>query len=120
MSCHGERHVQPPRADGQHAEPCGRRGVRVGSQKGGPRHAEALQVHLVRDPVARLGEMDPESLRRAGQKGVVVGVLVVGLQQVVVHVLSRQVDLDPVDAGGHELQHRHGAGGVLQECLIYL
>ena len=48
----------------------------------------------------------------------VVGVLAVGLQQVVVHVLDRDAGPDPVQAQGFELQHDHGAGGVLGQRLV--
>ena len=90
----------------------------IGAEHHPTGHAEALQVDLVRDAVARLGEMDAELLRRGHEEDVVVGVLVVGLEQVVVDVLGRQLHLDPVNPEGHELQHRHGAGCVLEQGVI--
>ena len=48
----------------------------------------------------------------------VIGVPVVGLEQVVVDVLGCQFHLHPVNPHGHELQHRHGAGGVLKERVV--
>ena len=43
-------------ADGQHPEPAAGRRVRIGAQQRLARHAEALQVHLVADAVARARE----------------------------------------------------------------
>jgi len=43
----------------------------------------------------------------------VVGVLVIGLQQVVVNGLGGQFDLDPRQPHGDKLKHGHGAGGIL-------
>ena len=54
----------------------------------------------------------------AGQEVVVIGVLVIGLQQVVVDILGGQLHLDPRQSEGHELQHRHRAGGVLQQGMV--
>jgi hypothetical protein len=62
--------------------------------------------------------MDPVVGAGGAQVAVVVGVLEVGLQQVVVDVLGRQVSLDPVDAECFEFEHRHGAGGVLQQGVV--
>ena len=49
---HRDRDLEPARADREDAEPARRGRVRVGAeeQRAGPR--EALQVHVVRDPVA--------------------------------------------------------------------
>ena len=82
------------------------------------RNAEALHVHLVRDAVARQAEMDAVAGAGGLKVLVVVGVLVVGLQEVVVHVLGRQLDLHPVDPQGLELEHGHGAGGILEQGVI--
>ena len=49
---------------------------------------------------------------------VVVRVLVVRLQEVVIHVLGSQLHLDPIDPEGFELQHGHGAGGILKEGVV--
>ncbi len=48
----------------------------------------------------------------------VVRVLVVLLDNVVVHVLCRQLRLDPVQSHGVEFEHHQGPGGVLGEGLV--
>ena len=83
-----------------------------------PRHAEPLQMDLVGDAVPRLRDMDAVTFAGGHQEDVVIGVPVVGLEQVVVDVLGRQFHLHPVNPHGHELQHRHGAGGVLEQGVV--
>ncbi len=85
----------PPAPMASIDNPGRRRGMGVGAEHGLARHAETLQVHLVGDAVARLGEVDAERAPAVMQEDMVVGILVVGLQQVVVDVLGRQLHLDP-------------------------
>lgn len=65
---HRERHLDPPGANGEHAERAGRRRVAVGAdqQRTGP--AEALHVHRMADPVARAAVPDAEAATRAAQE----------------------------------------------------
>ncbi len=69
-------------------------------------------------PLPGAREMDAVAGAGGLQVLVVVGVLVVGLQQVVVDVLRRQLDLHPVESEGLELEHGHGAGGILQQGMV--
>ena len=48
----------------------------------------------------------------------VVGIAEVGLDQVVVHVLRRQLGPHAVEVHGLELQHHEGPGGVLRQRLV--
>ncbi len=48
----------------------------------------------------------------------VVGVLVVGLQQVVIDVLGAQLRLHRIEAQGLEFEHCHRPGGVLQQGMV--
>jgi hypothetical protein len=75
-------------------------------------------VHLVGDAVARPAEVDAVSLAGSLQVTVVVGVTEVGLQEIVVHILGRQFHPHPLHPQGLELQHGHGAGGVLEQGMI--
>ena len=118
MAGHGQGNVEPPGADGQHGDPGGSGGVAVGPDHRQPGVAEALHVHLVGDPVAGPGKVKAVAGAGSLQVLVVVGVLVVGLQQVVVDILGREVGLDPVQAEGLEFEHGHGAGGVLEQGMI--
>ena len=68
--------------------------------------------------VARPGEMHTEFHCSRCQKNMIVGVLVIGLQQVVVNVLSGQIHFDPGQSHGDKLQHRHRTGSVLQQSVV--
>ena len=81
-------------------------------------HAEALQVHLVADPVAGAGEADAVLLRHGLDIAVVVGVLEAALEGVVVDVGHGQLGAHPLDAHGLEFEVGHGAGGVLGQGLV--
>src|ERR687898_3222810 len=71
------------------------------------------------DAVAGSGEVEAVLGGERLQEDVVVRVLVVELDDVVVHVLHSQVDLDPLDPHLLQLQARHRAGGVLEQALVY-
>ena len=61
---------------------------------------------------------DAEPLAGAAQEQVIVGVLVVLLDEVVVDVLGGQFGLDAVEAHRLQLQHDQRAGGVLGQGLV--
>lgn len=48
----------------------------------------------------------------------VLGVLLVGLQQIVVDVLRAQLGLDAIEVERLEFLHHQGSGGVLGERLV--
>ena len=83
------------------------------------RPAEGLEVHLVADAVAGLGE--PRPVARGGRLHVpvVVGVARVRLVDVVVDVAHHPRGLDPRKAHGLELQPRHVAVGVREQALVH-
>src|SRR5206468_6078676 len=58
-AAHGHRHVEPARPDGEHARGPAERGVAVRAEDELPRPAEGLEVHLMADAVAGLGEPRP-------------------------------------------------------------
>ena len=118
LAGHGQGHLQPAGADGQHAQRAGRRRVAVRAQQGLARLAEALHVHGVADAVARAAEPDAEPLAGALQEEVVVGILDIRLDQVVVDVLGRDLGLHAVQAHRFQLQHHQRAGGVLGQGLV--
>ena len=49
----------------------------------------------------------------------ILGVLSIGLKQIVIHVLHRDLGLNPGQAHSLELQHHQRAGGILGKRLIY-
>ena len=112
------RHLDAAQPDRQHAQRAGRRGMTVRADHRLARDSEALHVGGVRDAVAGLGVPQPEPLTGRAQELVVFGVLAVGLQQVVVDVLHRHLGTRPVQAERLQLEHDHGAGGVLGQGLV--
>ena len=80
----------------------------VRADQGLARNAEALQVHLVANAVARAGEVNAMLLRHGLNVSVVVGVLKAGLQGVVVDVRHGALGFDPIDPHSLEFQVRHG------------
>ncbi len=90
---HGD--VEAAGADGDHAHAARLHGVGVGAEHRLARLAEALHVDVVADPVARPREVQPVLARQRLEHAVVVGVLVVELDDVVVDVLHRPLHLDP-------------------------
>jgi hypothetical protein len=92
-------------------------GIRSDERRAGP--GEALHVQVVADAVPGTGVVDAVSGGEALQEAVVVRVLEVELDDVVVNVLDRKIDLDAVDAHPLELKAGHRACGVLEQCLVY-
>jgi hypothetical protein len=68
--------------------------------------------------VPRLAEPEPEATARALQEHVVVGVAEVGLEDVVIDVLRRQLRVGVIEVHRLELEHDDRAGGVLGEGLV--
>jgi hypothetical protein len=93
--------------------------VRVGPEHRLTGLAEALHVDVVADAVTRSREVQPVLSRERLEHAVIVGVLVVELDDVVVDVLDRALELDARDAELLELHERHRAGRVLQERLVH-
>ncbi len=92
----------------------------VGSDHGRTGLGEPLHVHVVADTVARLGVVHTVLGGKPLQKEMVVGVLVVELDDVVVYVLNGQGNLDPAYAYLLQLHAGHRAGSILEQGLIYL
>ena len=83
-----------------------------------PGVGEALAVDVVADAVSGPREPGPVLRRHRLQEAVVVRVLEVDLEDVVVDVDDRRLDLDALVAEELELHHRHRPGGVLGERLV--
>ena len=115
---HRHRDLEATGADREHAERARRAGVAVRAEQRLARDAEALHVHRVAHAVAGLAVPEPEALARAVQEEVVVRVAVVGLEQVVVDVLGRELGADVVETHRLELEHHHRPGRVLGERLV--
>jgi hypothetical protein len=75
-------------------------------------------VHGMADALTRAAEHEPEAPRRAAEEDVVVGVLVIGLDDVVVDVLGRQLGTDALEPHRLEREHHQRAGSVLGQRLI--
>jgi hypothetical protein len=75
-------------------------------------------MYLMGYPVARTAEDDSVACRGSLEEPVVIGILVIGLEKVVVHILYRELCLYPVDSQGLELQQGHGPRGILKQGVI--
>ena len=115
---HRDRHVETAGAYRDHADAAACRRMRVGTEQGLARHAEALEMHLMADAVA--GAREPQSVPRrdALEIAVVVHVLEVFLERVVVDIGNGEFGFDPVEPDRFELEIGHGAGSVLRQRLI--
>ena len=114
----GERHLESADPDREHAQRTRGRRVRIRADHGLAGNAEALHVGRMRDPVARLGEPQSEALRGGAQIFVIFGVLLVGLQQVVVDVLHADLGARVIESERLELLHHQRAGRVLGQRLV--
>ena len=118
VAAHRHRHVEPAGADGDHPQRAARGGVRVGAHEDAARLGEALDVHVVADAVARPRVVQAVLAGQRLEHPVVVRVLEVELDDVVVHVLDRPLDLHPRHLELLELHQRHRARGVLEQRLV--
>ncbi len=90
----------------------------VRAEQGLPRHAEAFDVHLMADAVARLGKADAVFFGNTLDIHMIVRVLKTGLQRVVVDVSDRQLGFHPLQADRLELQVGHRSGRILRQRLV--
>ena len=102
----------------KHAEATAGCGMAVGAEQRLPGVAEPLAVDMVRNAVAGTGIDDAEFRRARLQETVVVGVAGIGLDDVMVHVTHRAIDLDARQSHGFEFEIGHGPGGVLRQRLV--
>ena len=118
----GHRHgdVEAARADRQHPHRARGRRVRVRAEQRRARDPESLLMDGVGNPVTGGRVPDAPLLARTLQEQVVVGVLVILLDEVVVDVLGRELGFEALDLHGFELEHDHRTGGVLGQRLVDL
>ena len=77
-------------------------------------------MHLMTDAVAGLGKINPMLACHCLDIFMVICVFKACLQGVVVDVSNRFLCFDTGNPNGFKLQIRHGACGVLCQCLVYL
>src|SRR5262249_5791659 len=105
LSRHGQRHLQPARADRKHAQCTGCRRVAIGAKQAVAGLAEVFLMTRMADAVSRPRIPKSKPLARATQEQVVVGVLVVCLDEVVVDILDTDLRLHAIKAHCFELEH---------------
>ncbi len=115
---HRHRDVEPARAQRDHADRPGHRGVRVRADQQRARPGEPLEVDVVGDAVARRGVAHAVAAAERAQVVVLGHVALVDLQHVVIDVQHGELHGDPVDVEGLELHGAHRPGGVLDEDLV--
>ena len=97
--------------------PAARR-VAVGAQQRLARLAEPLLCTGWLTPLPGRLYQTPNRRQALSQEQVIVGVLVVDLEQVVIDVLGRQLGLHAVQAHRLQFEHHQRAGGVLGQGLV--
>ena len=120
LARHGERDLDAAGAEGQHAERARRRRMAVRADERQARLAEALHMDRVADAVARTAVPHAEAPTGAAQEQVLVRIHVIVLDEVVIDVLRREPDLDPLDAHRLQFEHHQRAQHILQQRLIDL
>jgi hypothetical protein len=81
-------------------------------------YAEALHVHRMAHAVSGTAVPDAKLFAGAAQKQMIVGILEIGLEQVVIDVLRGELGLDSGKVHRFELKHHHGSGGILGKSLV--
>ena len=79
---------------------------------------ESLLMHRVANAVTGGTKPDAETPAGATQKKVIVRVLKVLLDQIVIHILDRNLGTDSIQTHCFQLEHHQGAGGVLGQGLV--
>ena len=113
---HGD--VKSARADCYHSDSASRGRVAVRAEERLSRLAEAFEMDLVADSVARAGEVKPVLRRDRLEVAVVVHVLEVSLERVVVDVRDGKLRLHARNPDCLELEVRHRTRRVLGERLV--
>ncbi len=114
---HCQRHIVTACAevDGAHAASIHR--MAVGADTGHARFGEVLNVEEVADPGAGRREDNAKFLGYGSQILVIIRVTETGLHHAVINKIDRE-GFYPFYAHGFQLQHAHGAGGILCERLV--
>src|SRR5215210_6184575 len=90
----------------------------IGAKQCFARLAKMLHMHGVADAIARAAEPDAETLTGTLQEEMIIGVLVIGLDQVVIDVLDRNLCPGPRQAHCFQFQHYQSSRGILGETLV--
>lgn len=113
---HGD--LESADAHREHPKGPGRGGVAIGARKCLSRNAEALHVDRMTHSVPRFRVPDPEALARAVKEHMVIRVPLVGLEKVVIDVLSGELCANAVELHSFEFEHHQGPRRVLSQGLV--
>src|SRR5699024_2189907 len=108
--CHRHRDIDAAGAHRKHAHAAVCTCMTVGAEKCLARNRQLLHMHRMAHAVARPAVMHPEFPGGAPQEYVVVRVTVIVLDQVVIHVLCRNLRSHPVHIHRLEPEHHHRPG----------
>ncbi|MPN36234.1 hypothetical protein SDC9_183743 [bioreactor metagenome] len=90
----------------------------IGAKQRFARRAEAFEVDLMADAVARRRKFDALGRRHRLEIEVVVAVFRSALKHVMIDIRERQLGFDPGNAHRFKLEIGHRAGGVLSQRLV--
>jgi len=117
-AAHRDRDVEAARFYGELPDAAAGRRVAVAAEQRRSRLAEAFQVDLVADAVARPGNHDAVPGGHRLQVAVIVGVLVAHLRGIMVDVGNREFGCERFNPHRFELEVRHRARGILRKALV--
>ena len=117
-AAHCDCDIQTACADREHTEAAAGRGVRVRADERLARDAEALQMNLVADAVARAGEIQAVLLCAAADETVIVCILEAVLKRIVVDISDRALCADTRHAHSLKFEVSHCAGCILRQRLV--
>lgn len=77
-----------------------------------------LHMNGVADPIAWAAKPDPIAGTGTLEIQVIIRILMISLDQVVVHILNRNLGTGAAQAHRLQLQHNEGPGGILRKTLV--
>ena len=118
LAGHGGRDVHATHTDGKHAHRAAVRGVRVAAEQHLARHRKAGGVNRMADAVAGARHVHAETLGGRLQVDMVIGRLVVDIEQVVVEIGNRELGAHTIKAQRLEGQVGHDGVDVVRQRLV--
>ena len=115
---HCQRDFETAGADRQHAHGAGCAAVAVRTQQRTAGSTEAFHVYGMTHTRTRAAEPHAETPAGAAQKQMIIRILEVGLQQVVIDVLRRNLGAHAAHLHRLEFLHHQCAGGILRQGLV--
>ena len=118
LSRDGHGDFQAAGADGEHPDRSCCRRMAVGAEHCLSWLAESFLMYRMADAIAGPAIPDPESLTRTQKEEMIIGILMVFLNEIVVNILAGQFRSRAVQSHRLQFEHHESPGRILCECLI--